>query len=133
VTIIHTILLIDAENFKSKIKEVFKSVGRENPKWHLYDFKKLLDTTLAGMLCDKVIFYGARIKAHSKTLKKSEELVQAQRLFKTHVEKSGFVFKFGGTVRGHEIGTNKRKTLVFTEKGVDVQIAVDMVSLVCDK
>ena len=53
---------------------------------------------------------------------------------KTHLEHQGFEVLLSGRVRGQmEEGQNGKKVLVFKEKGVDVKIAVDMVSLSCDK
>jgi hypothetical protein len=48
-----TVLLIDGENFKGKIKEVFNSVGESHPVWHEYDFRGLLDRVLAGIKVDR--------------------------------------------------------------------------------
>jgi len=55
-------------------------------------------------------------------------------LLKTHLEKQGFEFVLSGSIRGHtEDGFLGKKILIFKEKGVDVKIAVDMVSWSCDK
>jgi len=61
-------------------------------------------------------------------------LIEEQRLLKTHLEKQGFEVILSGRVRGQmEDGGRGKQALVFKEKGVDVKIAVDMVSLSCDK
>ena len=129
-----TVLLIDGENFKGKIKTIFKEAGKERPVWHEYDFKGLLDKVLKGLQIDRKIFYFARVKEHQDSKEKSKQLVEEQRLLKTHLEKLGFEVILSGRVRGQwEGGQDGKKTLVFKEKGVDVKVAVDMVTFACDK
>lgn len=129
-----TIALIDGENFKGKIKAVFKENGKPKPVWHEYDFKGLLDTVLAGSPVSKIVFYFGRVKEHKESPEKSKQLIEEQRLLKTHLEKQGFEVILIGRVRGQIETTKDGKTiLVFKEKGVDVKIAVDMVTLACDK
>ena len=87
-----------------------------------------------GINIDKTIFYFAKIKEHEDTKKKSKELIEEQRLLKTSLEKQKFQVVLSGRVRGQwEDGIFGKKILVFKEKGVDVRIAVDMVSWACDK
>ena len=129
-----TVLLIDGENFKGKMKTVFKTAGKKRSLWHEYDFKGLLDTVLAGIRIERRVLYFARLKMHEESPEKSEQLITEQRLLKNHLEKQGFEVILTGRVRGQmEEGERGKKTLVFKEKGVDVKIAVDMVSLACDK
>lgn len=128
------VLFIDGENFKGKIKSVFKEEKRERPVWHKYDFKGLLDKVLSDIKLDRKVFYFARIKKHEKSKEKSQQLIEEQRLLKTHLEKQGFEVILSGRVRGQwEEGDNGKKVMIFKEKGVDVRIAVDMVSIACDK
>ena len=128
------VLFIDGENFKGKMRSVFKEAGKEKPVWHEYDFKGLLDKVLAGIELDRKVFYFARIKAHEDSKEKSRQLIEEQRLLKTHLERQGFEIILSGRVRGQmEEGGDGKKVLVFKEKGVDVRIAVDMVSVACDK
>ena len=129
-----TVLLIDGENFKGKIRSVFKEAGKEKPVWHEYDFKGLLEKVLNEIKIDRKIFYFARVKEHESSKEKSKELIEEQRLLKTHLEQQGFEVILSGRVRGHiEEGPKGKKVLIFREKGVDVKIAVDTVSWVCDK
>ncbi|HQU08010.1 MAG: hypothetical protein B7X04_03270 [Parcubacteria group bacterium 21-54-25] len=129
-----TILLIDGENFKGKMKSVFKDAGKKRPVWYEYDFKGLLDKVLDGLLIDRRIFYFAHVKEHEDSREKSKRLVEEQRLLKNHLETLGFEVILSGRVRGQwEEGQDGKKALIFREKGVDVKIAVDMVSLACDK
>jgi len=128
-----SVLLIDGENFKRKIKSVFKSYNKENPIWHEYDFNGLFKKVLNGIEIDRKIFYFAQIKEDKNTVKKSNELIQEQRLLKTHLEGQKFEVVLAGRVRGqYEDGFLGKKILIFKEKGVDVRIAVDMVSWSCD-
>ena len=128
------VLLIDGENLKGKIKAVFKDANKDKPVWHEYDFKGLFNRALAGITIERKVFYFARIKEHKSSKQKSQELIEEQRLLKTSLEFQGFEVILSGRVRGQmEEGYDGKKTLVFKEKGVDVKIAVDMVSLSCDK
>lgn len=128
-----TVLLIDGENLKGKIKAVFKESNKEKPIWHNYDFKGLFDKVLKGIKIDKKIFYSARIKEHDQSIDKSKQLIEDQRLLKNHLEHQGFEVIMSGRVRGQiEEAQNKKQVLVFKEKGVDVKIAVDMVAGACD-
>ena len=127
-------LLIDGENLKGKIKAVFRESDKEKPTWHKYDFKSLFDRVLEGIEIHRKVFYFARIKEHEESKRKSKELIEEQRLLKTHLETQGFEVILSGRVRGQmELGRDGKSVLIFKEKGVDVKIAVDMVSLSCDK
>ena len=130
-----TFLLIDGENFKGKIRTVFKDTGKNRPIWHKYDFKGLLEKVLQGIDINKTIFYFAKIKEDPQTREKSKQLIEEQRLLKTHLERQGFDVILTGRVRGYmeNNGILDKPILVFKEKGVDVKIAVDMVSWSCDK
>lgn len=128
------LLFIDGENFKGKIKSVFKETGKSRLVWHEYDFKGLLDKVLSGVEFKQRIFYFARIKEHEESKEKSRQLIEDQRLLKTHLEKQGFEVILSGRVRGQmEEIQNGKTALVFREKGVDVRIAVDMIVAACDK
>ena len=127
------ILLIDGENFKGKIRSIFKELGREKLIWHEYDFRGLLDKVLGDSEIQDRIFYFARIKEHEDSKDKSRKLIEEQRRLKTHLEQQKFKVILSGRVRGQNEGENGKKILVFREKGVDVQIAVDMMKIACDK
>jgi uncharacterized LabA/DUF88 family protein len=108
-------------------------MGKDKPIWHQYDFKGLFDKVLAGVAVDRRVFYFARVKEHKESKEKSKELIEEQRLLKTHLEKQGFEVVLSGRVRGQMEQVGSKKVLVFKEKGVDVKIAVDMVVAACDK
>ena len=127
-----TLLLIDGENLKGKIKAVFKAAGLPKPVWHQYDFDALFTEVLQGISVDRRIFYFGRIKEHPQSKEKSKELIEEQRLLKSHLEHQGFLVVLAGRVRGQMEDVRGKQLLVFKEKGVDVKIAVDMVSQSCD-
>ena len=115
-----TVLLIDGENIKGKIKTVFKEAGKNRPVWHQYDFKGLFDRVLSGTSIKRKIFYFARIKEHENSIEKSRQLNEEQRLLKNHLEQQGFEVVLSGRVRGFEEVQGGKQVLVFKEKGVDV-------------
>ncbi len=130
----NSVLLIDGQNFKSKIKTALKEEKQAIPEWHEFNFRLLLEKALQGIKLESSVFYFARIKQHPQTQEKSKELIEKQRLLKTHLETQGFKVKLSGRVRAHmEDIASKKQLLVFKEKGVDVQMAVDMISLACGK
>jgi len=143
-----TILFIDGENFKKKIEDVFivEKIAKKNDEtdWTKFNFKGLFDKILHGINTNRRIFYFARINKHPATLKKSEILIEKTRILKSYLESKNQNFEviLAGNVMGYpaeKIVQNKKpfsfikkRVFVFKEKGVDVKIAVDMVSMACD-
>lgn len=128
-----TILFIDGENFTKKLRSVFLDSGKKNPSLDSYNFKGLFEKVLQGIKVDRKIFYFAKLAQHPDTPEKSAQLIEGRRALKTHLEKSGFEVVVKGNVRGQvEKDRKGKEILVFKEKGVDVKIAVDMVSMGCD-
>lgn len=128
------VLFIDGENLKGKIKSVFRGSKELRPEWHTYDFVGLFGKILQGAKTDEKVFYFAKLKEHHQTKEKSQQLIEEQRLLKTHLEMQGFKVILAGNVRGqNENNSRNKNSLVFKEKGVDVKIAVDMVAQACDK
>ncbi len=128
------ILFIDGRNFLSKIREVLNSKKIKNNEidFASYDFLGLFDKVLQGIQVERKIFYLGKLIKHNETAKKSENLIEKQRQLKTRLEKQGFEVFITGSVRGHlEKCPRGHELLTFKEKGVDVQIAVDMMSLAC--
>ena len=121
------ILFVDGENFLHKIREVFKTEGVDKANVDLakIDINKLLSEPLKGFKIRRKIFYVSRIHLHSETKKKSEELIKFQRSLRNSLVTQGFEFVIAGNVRAQKVGS----LIVFKEKGVDVKIEVDLVSL----
>lgn len=129
-----TILFIDGRNFLDKINSILNPNKKKDIDFSSYNFKGLIDKVLTDINIDRKIFYFGRLIKHPETTKKSEELIEKQRKIKTHLEEQGFEVILAGRVRGHiEKCAKGHETLTFREKGVDVRIAVDMITLVCDK
>jgi uncharacterized LabA/DUF88 family protein len=126
------VLFIDGENFLHKIKEVLKKEGKA-VNLDKVDYSELMKVPLKGLKIGRKVFYSSKLRYDDRTPKKSKELIQFQRRLKTNLEKQGFEFVLAGNVRAQEVVVDGKIELIFKEKGVDVKIAVDMVSLACDK
>lgn len=125
------ILFIDGENFLHKLEEILKekSLGKSITSVADVNLEKLFKSALQDLRPTRKIFYASKIHLYPETKKKSEELIKAQRKLRNSLTKHGFEFIIAGNVRAQKVG----EKVFFKEKGVDVKIAVDMVSLVCDK
>lgn len=125
-----TVLFIDGENFLHKVEEVLEKVSKVKgfPETVNIDFNKLFSGALKGLNPSRKVFYGAKLHFNPQTLKKSQELIKAQRKLINNLKAQKFEFVMAGNVRGQKIGKN----ILFREKGVDVKIAVDLISFACD-
>lgn len=124
-----TILYVDGMNFIEKVKEVLRESGIEKPVIEKYNFAGLLDKVLKGHEQDERHFYLAKLKEHPDTKEKSQSMILQRRELKLSLETQGFIVVQKGVVRGNYIKSqNGKDILSFKEKGVDVGIAVDMVT-----
>ncbi len=125
------ILFIDGENFLHKVEEVLSGTRKSGVKEQLgnINLDQLFELPLKGLKVSRKVFYAAKLHSHPETQKKSEELIKLQRKLRNNLVKQGFEFVIAGNVRAQKVG----QRVVFREKGVDVRIAVDMVSFACDK
>lgn len=125
------VLFIDGENFLHKIEEVLKreSITKSKKDLAFIDLDKLFKEALKSFDIQRKIFYVAKLHIHQDTKKKSEELIRFQRKLRNNLVNQSFEFIIAGNVRAQRVD-NK---IIFREKGVDVKIAVDLVSLACDK
>ncbi len=124
------ILFIDGENFLHKIEEVLEKKKLLKTKEGIasIDLNKLFAVPLKGIKLSKKIFYVSKLHYHPETKKKSLELIAAQRKLRNNLVNLGYEFVIAGNVRAQKINGK----IIFREKGVDVKLAVDMVSLACD-
>ncbi len=125
------VLFIDGENFLHKIRDVLKeeNINKSSVDLALIDLNKLLKEPLKGFNISRKIFYVARLRLHPHTRSKSQELIKLQRKLRNNLINQGYNFVISGNVRAQNVNGK----VIFKEKGVDVKIAVDMVSLACDK
>lgn len=130
-----TILIIDGENFRYKVEEVLNAERKDSKSFDFaaIELDRLLKTVLHKYSFTEKRYYGAKIRFHKDTQRKSHELIVQQRRLKTNLEKRGFTFVLAGNVRAQEVVVNRHKRIVFREKGVDVRIAVDLMSFACGK
>jgi len=129
-------LFVDGENLRHYVEDVLKQSGSRNKSINDVDLSKLFDSVLKGLKISKKVFYAAKLhlyKEFPKYLEKSKDLILKQRILKTELEKHGFDFVISGHVRAYKISLNHKQAIIFKEKGVDVKIAVDLISETCDK
>ena len=125
------VLFIDGENFLHGVRAVLNKEGIRNNRDDLttIDLDDLFKEPLKGFDISTKIFYAAKIHLYADTAEKSKELIDFQRELRNNLVGQGYEFVMAGNVRGQKVGTR----VVFREKGVDVKIAVDLISLACDK
>ncbi len=131
----NTYLFIDGENLLYKVKDALREIGTPKHKIDLnnLDLSSLIAEVLVGYTIAKKTFYAAKLKMFKETKEKSRILIHKQRVLKQNLERQGFEFLIAGNVRPQAVSTDGKTTYVFKEKGVDVKIAVDLVSFCCDK
>ncbi len=103
------IVLIDGSNFYFKLKDL---------KLHdllAFDFSRFAHALVGDRKLVKTVYYVGKVRTDG-TLKAKIMHADQQRLF-SHLRKHGFFYSLGYLLR-----SDKK----FSEKGVDVQIAVDM-------
>ena len=124
-----THLLIDGQNFINRIRTILARSGKKGYDITSYDYWGFLNEIFKERPVDLASIYFAKVREHRDTLEKSHELVERHEALKAHLESQGFRYVTSGTVQSR-IGRDKEVT--FQEKGVDVRIAVDIVTAVLD-
>lgn len=130
-----THLFIDGENFLHKLEDALIQQGIEKKKIdsvHV-DLKMLIQLALPNEHIALSTFYAAKLQVYEASRAKSLKLIQDQRTLKSNLEKQGFTFVLAGNVRPQTVTVDGKSKTIFREKGVDVRLAVDLVSLSCDK
>jgi len=131
----NTYLFVDGENFLFKVEDCLKEQGisRKDVDLTEIDLSSLIKMSLPKYKVKNKYFYSARLRVFEDTREKSLQLIKRQRILKTNLEKQGFEFIRAGKVMPQVIKIDGKTKTIFKEKGVDVRIAVDLVSLSCDK
>jgi uncharacterized LabA/DUF88 family protein len=134
------VLVIDGENFIRKVYDMIRDAGQEVEEYDIarVDLSTMLSQPLAGFNIQCRNFYSARVHENLATRDKSKKLIQRQRSLKANLEHQRFNFLICGNVRSYPDFDPLKKTLgrrkpIFKEKGVDVGIAVDLVSWAYEK
>ena len=127
-----TILLIDGENFRHKVETILKNNGRRQKLFTAELLEKVFEESLPFKKYNIVEkrYYCAKIRLYQETKKQSLKLIAEQRRLKTFLEKAGYNVVVAGNVRMSKSYNGK---LDFKEKGVDVKLAVDLVSIAYEK
>ncbi|WKZ25849.1 MAG: NYN domain-containing protein [bacterium] len=125
-----TVIFIDGENFFYKIKKIVESSKIKHKK----DISKIsIDSILKEVLdkynVDSKKYYVAKLHIHPKTKEKSQKLINIQRSLFNNLKKENYDVVIFGNVRGQDVNGK----IIFKEKGVDVKIAVDLVSYAYNK
>ncbi len=124
-----THLLIDGQNFINRIRTIIARSGVKGPDITKFDYWGFMNALFPERQVDLATIYFAKVREHRDSPEKSAELVARHEVLKELLERQGFRYVTSGTVRSR-IGPDKEVT--FQEKGVDVRIAVDLVTAVLD-
>ncbi len=119
-----TYLYIDGQNFLARIRTILRRRGIQDADITTYDFWGLLNHVFKNEKVDLATIYFAKVHAEERTKEKSEELIEREKALKEHLERQGIKYVTGGVVRTRVRG----EEVTFEEKGVDVKIAVDMLT-----
>jgi len=137
-----SVLIIDGENFIHKVRDVlFKSdieKGVSGYDLTKIDLSKIFEYVIKEFCPKEKIYYSSRLKLVPATLEKSKSLIQEQREFISNIKRQGFDHKFSGNVRSYTDIHPKtrlpgRRKPIFKEKGVDVGMAVDIITWAFEK
>lgn len=127
-----TILLIDGENFRYKVEEILREEKVLRKRFSNLNIDKLVRSIFLEQkykITEKR-YYCAKIHAYKETEKQSKKLIAEQRTLKNKLEKQNLKVVIVGNVRLKKDSNNK---ITFKEKGVDVKIAIDLVSIAYNK
>lgn len=131
-----TIVYIDGENFLHRVEESLKSSKLIVKKEQILHFamRDLLKASLYDLEPDEIRYYGTKIRTYDikdgNILEHAQTMVESQRRLKRDLLNQGIEFIVAGSLRVREATCFKCKktSLVFKEKGVDVRLAVDLIT-----
>jgi len=128
-------LFIDGENFKFKIEGILKrrDLVAKGLTYLDLNMDLLFHKVIKGVVVKERNYYCARLHYYKETSEKSTELINFQRKLKRSLLNKGFSFVVAGNVRLQaRVDRFLNRKFIFGEKGVDVRIAVDLVSCAYD-
>jgi len=135
-----TVLFIDGENFLFSIARFLKADKKIQHKSDIRNFSigSIIKSALNDYSIGATKFYAAKIHVyteHPELLDKSRLIAESQRRLKRALINQDVEFIVSGHVRLQELVRDKNGKItrgIFKEKGTDVQIAIDMLSMACD-
>lgn len=132
------LVLIDGENFRNYVKRILVESGETytDDDYNSIDLKSLINKIFLNennIEIKQIKYYVAKISLFAESLKYSQKKISGQRKLKMSLEKQGINFIVSGHVRRQNIIVNEKTKHVFHEKGVDVGLAVDIMSQIIDK
>ena len=130
-----TVVYIDGQSFLYKVADVLIEAGKLKEKQDLHTFS--FRTLIEGLMDEKgldIRFYGTRLKRYKNPpdiARKSQIMVDSQRRLRNCLNSQNIAFIESGKLKLRDGDICKhcgKQDAHFQEKGVDVRIAVDMMS-----
>jgi uncharacterized LabA/DUF88 family protein len=118
-------LLIDGENLRKTIGPFLQN---KNDFLNI-DILEILKPAIGEIKFDKIIWYGTRIKINPEDKEKTEKYRDFQRNLFNTLRLQNIEINITGKLQRNLVEENNIKKWIYREKGVDVQMAVDITAL----
>ncbi|OVE79526.1 hypothetical protein BVY00_00170 [bacterium G20] len=130
------LILIDGENLNRGLRNLIGSLETPTPRSALegYDYRGLIDEILGDEERAQILYFGARLRRYNldeELLEQSTEAIRLQSKLVNDLQKQGISFVKVGYLRAREgkpCPECGHKKVFLTEKGVDVGLAVRMIT-----
>ncbi len=130
------VVLIDGENLVYGLRHLLGKKGNKAPRSRVerFNFRGLIEELLADNVPSEILWFGARLRLYdqsSELKRKSSEAIKAQAKFMNQIQQQKITFIKVGYLRARESDPCEKcshQTWKLAEKGVDVDLAVRMVS-----
>jgi len=130
------VVLIDGENLVYGLREILSTEKKRAPRSVINDLniRGMFEELLEDNLPTQIIWFGARLRVYEHThgiKEKSEAAVSIQSAFVSYLQRQKIIFNKVGYLRAREgepCPKCGKKTWKLAEKGVDVGLAVAMLT-----
>lgn len=130
------IVLIDGENLVYGLRHMLGDEANKAPRSHVdgFNFRGLIEELLSDNMPSQILWFGARLRKYTMSeelLKKSERAIRTQGSFMNQIQNQKIHFIKVGYLRARESDPCEscdHQTWKLTEKGVDVGLAVRMIT-----
>jgi len=130
------LVIIDGENLVYGLRHMLGDDKSKAARSAIdnFDFRGLIEEMLADNLPSEILWFGARLRLYDQTnelKRKSQEAISSQAKFMNHIQNQKIHFIKVGYLRARESDPCDKcshQTWKLTEKGVDVGLAVRMVT-----